>query len=281
MNYQQVLPSAATSHFVKCYWFLEDDSSGHDIQRIVPDGRPELIFNLGQPFENFVNDKWVRQPEAFFAGQITGPFLIRPCGPARVFGIRFHPHGASRLLGLPIHELTDSVVALDDLSRRLFSEWEQLSELNSLSQQFLALDCIMQEIAEQSGAFDPLVAHTVAQFERNGGMMNIADAAEEVGLSSRQLERRFRDTVGISPKLFCRMQRFQRIFHVMESPGADWVSDAVHCGYYDQAHLIRDFREFSGKTPTALLGPEVDLARHFLQSHVMSHFSKTVANASL
>ena len=281
MKYLQAQPGPQTSHFIKCYWYLEDDSTEQNIQRVVPDGRPELIFNLGQPFENFVNRKWVRQPGAFFAGQITGPFLIRPSGPARVFGIRFHPHGASQLLKMPAHELTDSVATLDDLSHRLASQLEGLRELNSVSQQFRALDRIMQKIAEKSDTYDPLIAHAVGEFERTSGLMNITDAAREAGLSSRQLERRFRDAVGISPKVFCRMQRFQRIFHVMESPDADWVSVAVHCGYYDQAHLIRDFREFSGKTPTALLGPEVDLARHFLQFPSMSYFSNTNANASL
>src|SRR5207245_6452116 len=108
---------AVVARFVSCYWTLEDDCpSPSGVQRIVPDGRPELILNLGIPFESRSDGRWSRQPEYFFAGQITGPMLVRPRGPARVIGIRFRPYGAARLLQLPVHELTGFVVPLADLS---------------------------------------------------------------------------------------------------------------------------------------------------------------------
>ena len=119
----------------------------------------------------------------------------------------------------------------------------------------------------------------VAEFEQAGGLLGVRHLADRIGLSSRQFERRFRSAVGISPKLFCRMQRFQRVFPAMENTQSQWVDAAVNCGYYDQAHLIRDFREFSGTTPTALLTEEFDLARHFVQQSAMSHFSNTTRTA--
>jgi len=273
MNYREYAPSGPTSRFIKCYWFLKDDSPTPAIQRIVPDGRPELIFNLGQPFESQKDGKWSRQPESFFAGQITGPLLIRPGGPARMFGMRFHPHGARQLLGLPIRELTDSVIALGDLSQALLRQLERLHDLRSLAQQILALDQTMQLFAQQPA--EPRVSHAVQEFECTGGLMSVSTVANQVGLSSRQLERLFRDAVGIPPKLFCRMQRFQGVFRAIESNSPEWVNVAVDCGYYDQAHLIHDFREFSGKTPASLLTRELDIATHFLQSPQMSHFSNT------
>ena len=77
------------------------------------------------------------------------------------------------------------------------------------------------------------------------------------------------------------MQRFQRVFRATEEPNADWVGTAVQSGYFDQAHLIRDFREFAGKAPTSLLSGEIDLARRFLRSSSVSHFSNTVAGSVL
>lgn len=91
----------------------------------------------------------------------------------------------------------------------------------------------------------------------------------------------FRDAVGISPKLFSRMQRFQRVFQATEGADSDWVDAAVQNGYFDQAHLIRDFREFAGKAPTSLQAGEVDLARRFLRSDSMSHFSNTRSDGAL
>jgi transcriptional regulator GlxA family with amidase domain len=128
----------------------------------------------------------------------------------------------------------------------------------------------MNELS-RSNRDDKLLSAAVAEFESSGGSTDVAGVADQLGLSSRQLQRRFRDAVGISPKLFSRMQRFQRVFQAMEARTAeserlDWVSTAMDCGYYDQAHLIRDFREFSGKAPMALLAGELDLARQFAQN---------------
>jgi len=97
--------------------------------------------------------------------------------------------------------------------------------------------------------------------------VDVARVAAHLGVSSRQLERRFQRCVGLSPKFFARLRRFQRVFPELEHEG--WVGAAAACGYYDQAHLIRDFRAFAGEPPAALVAGD-DLARHFL-----SHFSNT------
>jgi len=286
MEYREIKPNAGASRFIKCYWLLEGDSAQtsaeNDVQRIVPDGRTELIFNLGRPFASEQRGAWKTQPQSFIAGQITGPLLLRSEGRTRTLGIRFHPHGATRILGMPVRELTDAEVPLGDISPRLHQRFARLGDL-SPSQGLAALDDIVDECTRDHAEDeeDSLVSAAVGAFERAGGLMSIGDVADYVGLSQRQLQRRFLDAVGILPKLFCRMQRFQRVFRAMEAPHVDWVDAAVDCGYYDQAHLIRDFREFSGKTPTTLLAEEIDLSRKFFLNHAVSHFSKTAPGSSL
>jgi AraC-like DNA-binding protein len=280
MNYRQVAPSAAVGEYVEFYWMLEDRSPASAIQRIIPDGRSGLMVNFGHPFQSYTSGVWNSQPECFFVGQITGPLLLRPSGPAAMLGIQFRPHGAARLLRLPMCELTDSAVALEDLSRSLFRSLERVRHLPSLTHALAALDPILGKFAQHDRTEDNLVAHAARDIERSGGLISVRDMADRVGWSTRQLQRRFKDVVGISPKLFARMQRLQRVPRVIDRPNSDWVDAAVHCGYYDQAHLIRDFREFSGKTPTALLDQEVDLSRHFVKALAMSHFSKTADGKS-
>ncbi|HEY4840423.1 MAG TPA: DUF6597 domain-containing transcriptional factor [Terriglobales bacterium] len=108
MHYREIQPNAAAARFVKCYWLLEDGEPSPSIQRVVPDGRAQLILNLGHPYEALTERGWQRQPRRFFIGQITAPLLLRATGPFRMIGINFHPHAASQLLRIPMYELTDS-----------------------------------------------------------------------------------------------------------------------------------------------------------------------------
>jgi AraC-like DNA-binding protein len=286
MRYQQVKPNAAAARFVRCYWMLEDDAPASGIQRIVPDGRAELILNLGQPYESRKEGTWKPQPQCFFFGQITGPLVLRPGtqgAPARMIGIRFHPHTAGRLLKIPISELTDAAVPLDDISGRLYRELQDLEghcSPGSPLGPFAALDRIVGSLGKRAGDDDRVLGAAVRELELAEGSMGVAALAGQARLSARQFERRFRQAVGIPPKLFSRMQRFQRVFPALEGADRGWADAAMRCGYYDQAHLIRDFREFAGKPPAALLAADSDLARHFVEGARMSHFSKTRAGRS-
>jgi AraC-like DNA-binding protein len=103
----------------------------------------------------------------------------------------------------------------------------------------------------------------------------------DLGLSTRQFERRFDATVGLAPKLFCQIKRFTRVFQVLGQPTADWVQIALACGYYDQAHLIRDCKRLSGRTPAVLFTDQADLARHFYRRFDVSHSSNTAKSDSM
>lgn len=280
MNYRQIRPCAVVGEYVEFYWILQDESPPTCIQRIVPDGRAAIILNFANPFQSQKNGTWHLQPESFLVGQITGPLLLRPSGAAGMLGIQFRPHGVTRLFQLPIFELTDSAIALEDLPGRLFPQLEKLRDLRSLEQAAAALDSTLHAIAAQVHSGDDPISYAVNAIEHTRGLISIERMAERVGWSTRHLQRRFKSAVGISPKLFSRMQRFQRVFSAMENAALDWVDAAVYCGYYDQAHLIRDFRDFTGTTPTALLGHEIDLSLRFVQNHTMSHFSKTAESTS-
>lgn len=273
--YRQLETCAAVRQFVECYWTLHDPSGRSAAQRIVPDGRPELIFNLGKPFENQGEHGWKLQPRCFFVGQLMGPLLVRPSGPTSILGIRFRPHGAARLFGSGMHSSTGQTIPLEVLAPELLRQLDCLQPLPAGSALTQALDRILRPFADDSSGSDRRIPAAVNEFAVSGGLVDVKAVAVRVGLSTRQLERRFREEIGMGPKLFCRMQRFQRVFRAMEDPGANWLTAALECGYYDQSHLIRDFRDFAGDTPAAILSSDTDLAAQFLQYRPVSHLSKT------
>jgi AraC-like DNA-binding protein len=249
VHYREFQPAPALQHVVECYWTMEGAATQ---QRIVPDGRPELIVNLEEPFERFENGAWTRQPRSFFAGQIDKAMLVRPTGRARMLGVRFKPWGASGIFRPGMRELASQTIPLADLAPSLVGA-EDLAAIERVLMKLARLrDLLVETLAEK------IVA------------TRLRDLRSLTNLSLRQLERRFVDAIGLTPKTFARIQRFQKVLRAMEAPGARWIDAAVDCGYYDQAHLVRDFRDFSGDAPSSLLKESSDLARHFV-----SHSSKT------
>ena len=114
MRYQEFAPGGEASGFVECYWVLEGAEPG-SVQRVVPDGRPELILNAGVPFETLCDGEWQAQPQCFLVGQITAPLLLRATAGSHIVGVRLRPGGAAQLLGIPAQELTGRTVPLDEL----------------------------------------------------------------------------------------------------------------------------------------------------------------------
>src|SRR5690348_634726 len=111
MLYREFSPRAESQSFVHCLWELE--AEGDAVQRIVPDGRSELIVNLGVPFESFHEGFWRQQPQVFLTGQLTSPLRVRPAGPAHIVAARFQPHGAARVFDFPMDRIVNEVHAVD------------------------------------------------------------------------------------------------------------------------------------------------------------------------
>jgi AraC-like DNA-binding protein len=265
VNYREILPEGPASEFVERYWVLQSDASERGrVQRVVPDGTPQLILNLAQPFESCQDGEWRLQPRCFLAGQITGPLLLRPIGKARMLGVRFRAHGAGRMLGTPMPETTSRIVDLSDLVPALARDLDGIWDAPSAAAQTARAGAIFAAWDRRHGRRDRVVEEAVARLTSARVQLDTATLARALGISLRQLERRFQNAVGLGPKHFARMRRFQRVFQAIEEQRPGWADAAVACGYYDQAHLVRDFREFAGQAPSMLLAG-ADLARHFLR----------------
>jgi AraC-like DNA-binding protein len=265
MRYREFPPGREAAEFIESIWWLEGSAP---VQRVVPDGRAELILHLGEPFEVWTGAQWSRQPACFFTGQITGPLLLRPPGQSQVLGVRFRPEGLGRCLGTA--EVEAGAAADGPLGRALARAWE----LSGAEARVSWVEQVLVEWSRRRGREDLLIREAVRRIEGAGGVADLGRVARDLNVSLRQLERRFQRMVGLPPKRFCRLRRFQQVFRSLEETGGQWAETALECGYYDQAHLVRDFRELAGQAPLALVqGGE--LARHFLLAEKMSGFSKT------
>ncbi|MDQ3173249.1 MAG: helix-turn-helix domain-containing protein [Acidobacteriota bacterium] len=254
MQYTEQRPSPALAQHLECLWFVsETDTSPAKgaCERVFPDGCVEWIFHLGSPFQrSTTTGEWVRQPGSFVVGELTRFLLLQPTGDVTVMGVRFRPGRAYRFLPFPLSDVTDSMVPTGDVwgHKGTYLEEAVFEARNNMHRQQLVEEFLLQQLVTTTPR--PRFEAAVKEIIRTRGQTRVHEVANGVGWSSRQLERDFRVSVGLSPKLFSRIMRFQNLLRLVgEGVLREWTSLALEGGYADQPHMVREFREFAGHTP--------------------------------
>jgi AraC-like DNA-binding protein len=265
MRYREIKPTLPLRSFVECFWTLEAHASADasPAERILPDGCVELILNFGDRFLEHLDGQKRRQPRNFIVGQMTGPILISANGVVRLLGIRFQPGGTRPFIALPANEITDQVVELEGLSRQFERGLLEACEVaENMDKKVAAVETFLVSRLN-GGKFDAHLLALAAIVIDRRGLVSVDQLASHAGVSSRQLERRFLQEVGLGPKLLARIVRFQQVFRAVDQANPAWAEVAIECGYYDQAHLIRDFNQFAQQTPAVLFAGQSALTESF------------------
>jgi AraC-like DNA-binding protein len=244
---------------IQCVWELR--GSGCEQQRIAPDGRVEMIVHLGEPFEALSPDGWNGQSNTLIAGQLTRPLSVRSAGDTHAVGVRLKSWASSCITGVPAQELTNQVLNARELDRSLSDRLRDAIAKNRHELPEIAAR-VLAEFGVHHGADERLVA-AVRQVERTGGVCQMDELSRIAGVGGRQLERLFHKQVGVGPKTLARIRRFSRVFTQVNARKANWATIAAECGYNDQSHLTRDFNQFAGGPPAAMLSATTDLALCF------------------
>ncbi len=256
MNYQETPPSPRFAGLVKCFWSLDYEQSGiAEPDPVVPDGSIEIIFNLSDRFRLYHPTGEIEtQPASIVAGQMQTSILIGPSGNVRLFGIRFDPAGAFPFFRFEIKELLNRIEPLESIWSEVGEIEERLfSSIDFRSQVFVAEDILGKQLREKA-VVDPWMRHSVNMICSSKGMLPVRTIARGVGMSERGIERRFTRFVGLTPKSFSRIVRFQSVLRSIKSASETRILDtALAFGYYDQSHLNNEFRQFSGTSPTVFL----------------------------
>ena len=253
-RYAEHDPPAALRPFVRTLWTYAAPEPSGAVQRIAPDGCPELILDIGRPYEEQGVDGVFRlQPQALFAGQMTKPLALRPVGPVELVAVRFEPDGARDWLGHSAHLAVDQRL---DMTGRLAGV---VAPADDPEGQVAVMVALLEDVRRrETWSIDPVVRAEIdaAQAEVPPEVRSPAD--------QRALQRRFRDRVGISPRMLRSILRFRRVFDHVADPDADpapWLEAGLDAGYFDQPQMARDFQRFLGCTATSWAHDQVELAR--------------------
>jgi AraC-like DNA-binding protein len=250
---------------VACVCFLAQDArprAAPDVQRIPPDGCVEIIFHLGERFDQIDGGRRQPQPGAMLIGVWTQPIAIVPPGRFDTIGVRIRPGCASAFSPEPMDHFTDTVTdATAVWGPAIASVREQLGDASSDADRLAIVSAFL---ASRMRRRDPAVAASIALILSTRGRRSIDALARAAGVNHRRLERAFRTHVGVTAKTLSRIVRFQHVLghSTPETTGA-WAEVAAACGYADQSHLIRDFAQFTGTTPVQLATAEPELADYF------------------
>lgn len=243
-------PSRALSRFVKSVRVVPGDAGADTLVRL-PDGQLDLVVRFSSRYSG-----------VYAIGTRSG-VLRKPAGevPPQTLIVRFKPGGAYPFFGVPMSELANRIVSIDRLwgaeGARLC---ERLAEAPSVAARLHLVEDALTERLHQGGVFEPasayLVRRAVRRITEAPELPRVDALAKELGLSTRHLRRAFEEVVGMGPKEFARLVRFQRAVRAWrQSPAPDWGAIAAATGYYDQSHLITEFKALTGATPRALLLP--------------------------
>ena len=234
-------PGPPLSEFVDLLWYWDGYAPAHGAERLLPTGTIEFVMNLDHG-------------DAAFAGARSGYFTLPTTVMRRVIGAHFHPGGAFPFLGVPAGELQDMQLELGDpfLREAILEAPTPESRLDVLERALLA--------RLRGSERHPAVSFAVRALRRTP---SVAGVTEQIGMSTRRFSDLFRDQVGLTPKVYHRVMRFQSVLRrVWPMRDVDWTDVALACGYYDQPHFIHDFRAFSGLTPSQYLAARGDQLNH-------------------
>ena len=223
--------------------------------REVPFPGVPLILNLGAQWEIEDPDARSELRDSFVAGLHARPTIVRAGDSAwSCIELRLTPLGAHQVLGLAMHELTNRSVELEDLLPRAGEVTGRLRDTPSWEERFDLVERFLLGRLADSSPPAPEVTWSWHRLRRTGGRASIGELAAELGWSHRRLIARFREQIGLAPKAAARVLRFDRAVAALGSPRSLGLAEvATECGYFDQAHLNRDFRELAGTTPAAFV----------------------------
>jgi len=261
------IPQFPLAQFVENIWYVESSDPPYPREKILPDGAIELIIDLDtrpkKIFESETSANFRHCRKGWISGERTRYIIIGPENAAMV-GIRFRPGGAYPFFRFPISELSEAVTDLDLIWGGLLSEIrDQLLESATPEERLLTLESFLLRQAKRSLEPDRAISYAVSCLQQSPQFLAIRDLANMIGITQKHLISQFERMVGLRPKSFARVCKFQQVVNLIEQQEKiDWARIANDCGYYDQAHFIKEFQAFSGLNPSAYVHQRGDYVNY-------------------
>jgi AraC-like DNA-binding protein len=264
LHYVERPAPAALARAIECVWSVSDRAvrASRPPDRVIPDGCPELLVHLADRYARVIGGRLVRQPAAFLAGTLSRPWIVQAPPRVATVGVRFRPGGLTALFGASIAGTADREVPLGELPAPIRALAAAIRGARGPASARRAAEAWL--LAHAAAVPEPASAAAVRAIRRQGGRITVDALAAAVGLPRRRLERLFRRETALSPKQYIRIVRLTALLRRLDAPARDRLIDvALEAGYFDQAHMARDFKALTARRASAGRGDDGELAVHF------------------
>jgi len=264
VKYLQLQPTPALRQYVQYFWALESYEPGAGPRNFVTiaDGFPGIIFHHSADGHTSQGDKIL--PSLYLYGQTTKYTTIASPGKFRSIGVYFYPHALRSVFGIDAHELTDTCTDLDIFAARYRLREQLFNEQDTHTCVGLISSFIEQCICRNKRKLEPVLHYSLNEIIHSGGNIPLAELHRKTHNTERTFERKFRQAVGMQPRLFARITRFQAALNQLRSHSFSKLSDiAFEQEYADQSHFIRAFKEFAGDTPKRFYKSTLEMVENF------------------
>jgi AraC-like DNA-binding protein len=257
-------PQIPLSLFVDYFWYFEGYNPSHSSESTLPDGSVDVVIDLRQDTIHLTDRQ--NRSLTFNSSIVSGPhsefYIIDTSQESTVIGIHFKPGGIRPFLKMPLHELHNVHMPMDFLWGYSSGEIrDELLESDSPENMFRVLERRLFSLAVRPLTKHPAIQFVLSEFQNSPFAGTVGKVMDQIGISHRHFNQIFKEEIGMTPKRLCRIIRFQQVLRMIDNGRMiDWSDTALACGYYDQAHFIKDFRNFSGIKPSEY---ETIAGRHY------------------
>lgn len=258
MIYRLYKPGLPLSPFIDFFFYYDGHHAGYTMEKLLPDGSVDLLIDLTESPKKLFHDEdgksFSTLKKSWISGMKTNYILI-DASVTNMIGVHFKPGGCYPFMQFPMVELNDLTIELDRIwGNDATTIRETILSEACIDKRFSILENYFLQKGKNKMENHALVHYSVNQLATSPQMWTIKSLSAKTGITQKHLITLFKKYVGLSPKMFSRIYKFQKVIQLIEQQKKiDWSMLAYECGYFDQAHFIKEFQAFSGINPAAYL----------------------------
>ena len=267
MKFISRIPSFPLNNFVEYILHYEDYNPTHTKEKILPDGGIDLLIDLTEePKMIFCNDDYskFRTVKKGWISGIRKEFITIGASHQAMVVVRFKPGRAFPFFGFPLSELTDRIIELDEIWNSRFLHFrDKLINIDVPEKRVMTVENFLLDISKNKLDLCSSIEISLKELGKHKNSFKIKELAEKIGYSHKHLVHLFEEKVGITPKYYSRIIKFQQAVMSLEKrQNVDWFDLAYQCSYYDQSHFVNEFKKFSGLNPTSYLKEKGEIVNY-------------------